>query len=76
MELKQELKNMIFSLYYLTINKYIVNDWIKNKFVLYSYQEENKEPNKPKKKRARYVILNEVNTHIYLFIYMNGKVLN
>ena len=52
MKLEQELKNMIFSLYCLTINKYIVNDLIKNKFIISSYQEKDKELKKPKREHV------------------------
>lgn len=49
MKLEQELTNMIFSLYYLTVNKCVVNDWMKNKFIVYSYQEESEELKKVRK---------------------------
>ena len=75
MKLEQELNNIIFSLYYLTINKCTVNDWINNKFIIYSCQEEDEELKKPRKK-ARFGILNEVNAPFFLYIYLNDKVVN
>ena len=72
--MEQKLKNIIISPYYLTINKCIVNDWINNKFIIYSCQEEEKELKKPRKKE-RSGILNEINA-LFLFINLNDKVVN
>lgn len=63
MKLEQELTNMIFSLYYLTVNKYVVNDWMKNKFIVYFYQEESEEL-----KKARKIV-----PSFYLFIWQSCK---